>query len=118
MLDKESVDYIGIIFNGMQIDIVIDISIIGMQLLWMVLMSIMLLEFMQNIFLLLLFNIGLLVLVLFGFIIFCYYKGCSYLFGVGFFFVVNSELCLLCVINEEIVFLLLLGLFVYDQEVN
>ncbi|MGA6506298.1 phosphotransferase RcsD, partial [Klebsiella sp. K769] len=65
--DKESADHIGITFNGMQIDIATDISTTGMQLLWTVPMSTMLLESMQNILLPLLLNIGLLALALFGF---------------------------------------------------
>ncbi len=50
----------------MQIDIATDISTTGMQLLWTVPMSTMLLESMQNILLPLLLNIGLLALALFG----------------------------------------------------
>ncbi len=81
--DKESADHIGITFNGMQIDIATDISTTGMQLLWTVPMSTMLLESMQNILLPLLLNIGLLALALFGFTTFRHYKGRSHSSGAG-----------------------------------
>ncbi|MFH3664054.1 hypothetical protein WAH66_22275, partial [Acinetobacter baumannii] len=58
--DKETTDHIGITFNGMQIDIATDISTTGMQLLWTVPLSSMLLAALQNILLPLLLNIGLL----------------------------------------------------------
>ncbi|WP_285220551.1 hypothetical protein, partial [Pseudomonas aeruginosa] len=41
--EKEASDHIGITFNGMQIDIATDISTTGMQLVWTVPMSTMLL---------------------------------------------------------------------------
>jgi two-component system sensor histidine kinase RcsD len=62
----------------MQIDIATDISTTGMQLLWTVPMSTMLLESLQNILLPLLLNIGLLALALFGFTTFRHYKGRSH----------------------------------------
>lgn len=107
--DKESADHIGITFNGMQIDIATDISTTGMQLLWTVPMSTMLLESMQNILLPLLLNIGLLALALFGFTTFRHYKGRSHSSGAGLPSAANSELRLLRAINEEIVSLLPLG---------
>ncbi len=116
--DKESADHIGITFNGMQIDIATDISTTGMQLLWTVPMSTMLLESMQNILLPLLLNIGLLALALFGFTTFRHYKGRSHSSGAGLPSAANSELRLLRAINEEIVSLLPLGLLVHDQEAN
>ncbi len=67
----------------MQIDIATDISTTGMQLLWTVPMSTMLLESMQNILLPLLLNIGLLALALFGFTTFRHYKGRSHSSGPG-----------------------------------
>ncbi len=107
--DKESADHIGITFNGMQIDIATDISTTGMQLLWTVPMSTMLLESMQNILLPLLLNIGLLALALFGFTTFRHYKGRSHLVWRRAPSAANSELRLLRAINEEIVSLLPLG---------
>ncbi|MBN0343286.1 phosphotransferase RcsD, partial [Pseudomonas aeruginosa] len=88
--DKESADHIGITFNGMQIDIATDISTTGMQLLWTVPMSTMLLESMQNILLPLLLNIGLLALALFGFTTFRHYKGRSHSSGAGLPSAANS----------------------------
>ncbi len=115
--DKESADHIGITFNGMQIDIATDISTTGMQLLWTVPMSTMLLESMQNILLPLLLNIGLLALALFGFTTFATIKDAAIRLAPGSS-AANSELRLLRAINEEIVSLLPLGLLVHDQEAN
>lgn len=81
--EKEASDHIGITFNGMQIDIATDISTTGMQVLWTVPMSTMLLESLQNILLPLLLNIGLLALALFGFTAFRHYKGRSSASGAG-----------------------------------
>ncbi|PLN69860.1 phosphotransferase RcsD, partial [Klebsiella quasipneumoniae] len=116
--EKEASDHIGITFNGMQIDIATDISTTGMQVLWTVPMSTMLLESLQNILLPLLLNIGLLALALFGFTTFRHYKGRSSASGAGLPSAANSELRLLRAINEEIVSLLPLGLLVHDQEAN
>lgn len=116
--EKEASDHIGITFNGMQIDIATDISTTGMQLVWTVPMSTMLLESLQNILLPLLLNIGLLALALFGFTTFRNYKGRSSTSGAGLPSAANSELRLLRALNEEIVSLLPLGLLVHDQEAN
>ena len=93
----------------MQIDIATDIITTGMQLLWTVPMSTMLLESMQNILLPLLLNIGLLALALFGFTTFRHYKGRSHSSGAGLPSAANSELRLLRAINEEIVSLAAAG---------
>ncbi|MFV0831162.1 phosphotransferase RcsD [Klebsiella quasipneumoniae] len=116
--EKEASDHIEITFNGMQIDIATDISTTGMQLVWTVPMSTMLLESLQNILLPLLLNIGLLALALFGFTTFRNYKGRSSTSGAGLPSAANSELRLLRALNEEIVSLLPLGLLVHDQEAN
>ncbi len=101
----------------MQIDIATDISTTGMQVLWTVPMSTMLLESLQNILLPLLLNIG------------CWRWPCSVSPPFGIIkdaaaprapgsSAANSELRLLRAINEEIVSLLPLGLLVHDQEAN